>query len=117
VQLVLVVTVVSVTALANAAIAAADMARAKFVLANSAQVGVPETWLPGLAFLKGAGALGLFAGLLGPTAVGIAAATGLLLFYTGAVLAHVRARVFHNIAFPGAYLVSAAASLALMLTR
>ncbi|GAB3645563.1 hypothetical protein GCM10028833_05660 [Glycomyces tarimensis] len=95
----------------------ADLARARFVLDNAAEVGVPETWLPRLAALKGAGALGLLAGLLGPAPLGIAAAAGLTLFYIGAIAAHVRARVLHNIAFPGAYLVCAAASFALLTLR
>ena len=47
----------------------------------------------------------------------MAAATGLVLFFLGAVAAHVRARVFHNIAFPAAYLVLALGSLALAVTR
>jgi hypothetical protein len=35
----------------------------------------------------------------------------------GAVLAHIRARVFYNIAFPGAYLCLSAATLALMVAH
>ncbi|MEE1770223.1 DoxX family protein [Streptomyces sp. JV185] len=104
-----------VTILANAGIAAADFSRAGFVVANSTEVGVPQTWLPWLAALKAAGAAGLLLGLMGFTAVGVAAATGLVLFFIGAVAAHIRARVHHNIVFPGAYLVLAAASLVLVL--
>ncbi|MEU5980629.1 DoxX family protein [Streptomyces sp. NPDC047315] len=111
------VIVTLITVLANAGIAAADFANAKFVLANSAEAGVPRTWLPWLATLKAAGAAGLLLGLLGVPLVGVAAATGLVLFYVGAVAAHVRARVFYNIAFPGGYLALAVASLALALTR
>lgn len=111
----LVVTVVTIAM--NAAIAVADLCRAKFVLANSAAVGLPPSWLPPLGALKAAGALGLLLGLLGVPLIGIAAAVGLVLFFVGAVLAHVRARVFHNIAFPGAYLALAAASLVLALAR
>ncbi|MGW5879623.1 DoxX family protein [Nocardiopsis terrae] len=105
--------VTAITILANAAIAVADLAKADFVLANSAEVGVPRTWLPYLAALKTAGAVGLLLGLLGAPALGVAAAVGLVAFYTGAVIAHVRARVLHNLAFPGAYLALAAASLVL----
>ncbi|GAA2247717.1 membrane protein [Streptomyces ruber] len=101
------------TVLANAGIAVADLAGARFVLANSAEVGVPLTWLPWLAALKAAGAAGLLLGLLGVPVVGVAAAAGLVLFFTGAVAAHVRAGVYHNIAFPGGYLALAAASLVL----
>lgn len=93
--------------------AIADMVRAKFVLANAAEVGVPESWLSTLAVLKCAGAAGLLIGMLGVPYIGIAAAIGLTLFYIGAVTAHLRARVHHNIAFPGAYLLLAMASAAL----
>ena len=49
------VVVVAITALANVGIAIADYARAEFVLANSAEVGVPRSWLPFLATVKLAG--------------------------------------------------------------
>jgi len=74
---------------------------------------VPRSWLPPLAVLKGAGAAGLLLGLLGVRPLGIAAAIGLALFFTGALAAHVRPRVFHDIAFPGAYFALAIASAAL----
>jgi hypothetical protein len=111
------VAVTVVTILANASIAVADFRRAQFVLANSSEVGVPQSWLPLLAGLKAAGAAGLLLGLSGVPFVGIAAAGGLVLFFAGALAAHVRARVLHNIAFPGVYFVLAVASLALAVTR
>ena len=46
--------------------------------------------------------------------IGTAAATGLVLYFIGAVIAHVRARVFYNIASPGAYLGLSAVSLVLL---
>ncbi len=104
------VVVTLVTAAVNAAIAVADLAKAEFVLANSAEVNVPRSSLPVLAALKGAGAVGLVIGLVGLDVIGIAAATGLVAFFVVAVVAHVRARVFYNIAFPGAYLALAIAS-------
>ncbi|MGA4844080.1 DoxX family protein [Streptomyces sp. G45] len=116
-MLVAAVVVTVITIGANAAIAAADVARAGFVLANSAEVGVPPSWIPGLAALKAAGAAGLLLGLVGVPLVGVAAATGLVLFYVGALAAHVRARVFHNIAFPGTYLALAVASLVFAAAR
>ncbi|MCX4967429.1 DoxX family protein [Streptomyces sp. NBC_00654] len=106
-----------ITIAATAGIAVADFAKADFVLANSAEVNLPQSWLPVLATLKAAGAAGLAVGLLGVRAVGTAAAIGLVLFFVGAMAAHFRARVFHNIVFPGAYLVMAVASLGLVLTR
>jgi hypothetical protein len=107
------IVVTSITILANAWAAAADLARADFVVANSAEVHVPQSWLPLLATLKAAGAAGLVLGLMGVRSIGLAAATGLVAFFVGAVTAHLRNRVFHTIAFPGAYLALAVASLAL----
>ncbi|OBI89146.1 DoxX family protein [Mycobacterium asiaticum] len=106
--------VVTTTATLTAGVALPDLVPAQFVLANSARVGVPRSWLPTLAVLKFAGAGGLVVGLLGLPGIGIAAAVGLVLYFVGAVAAHVRARVFDNIAFPGAYLALSVASLMLM---
>jgi hypothetical protein len=102
------------TAIVTAAIAIPDFIPAGFVLANSAKVHVPRSWLPMLGTLKLAGAAGLLVGLVGPPAIGIAAAIGLVLYFIGAVIAHLRARVLYNIAFPGAYLGLSAASLVLL---
>jgi hypothetical protein len=103
----------SVTAVMNAAVAVADARRAPFVVANSAAVAVPPSWLPVLAVLKGAGAIGLVVGLTVFGPIGVAAAAGLVLFFVGAVIAHVRARVFGNIAVPVAFLACATATLVL----
>jgi hypothetical protein len=70
-----------------------------------------------LGTLKLAGAAGLLVGLVGPPAIGIAAATGLVLYFIGAVIAHLRARVLCNIAFPGAYVGLSAASLLLLAAK
>jgi hypothetical protein len=110
----LVVTVITVVV--TAGIAVADYIPAGFVLANSAEVGVPRRWLPMLGTLKLAGAVGLVAGLAVP-AIGIAAAVGLVLFFIGAIVTHIRAGVLYNIAFPGAYLLLATASLLLLAVR
>ncbi|MDP9794033.1 CHASE2 domain-containing sensor protein [Catenuloplanes nepalensis] len=93
--------------LANGFEVAAKLAGAEFVLRNSAEVGVPARWIPYLAAIEAAGVAGLVAGLLGARLVGLAAAAGLVAFFVGAVAAHVRARVFHNVAFPAAFLVLA----------
>jgi hypothetical protein len=87
------------------------------VLANSAQVGVPRSWLPALGAVKLSGAGGLIVGLLGVRALGIAAAAGLVLFFVGAVVTHLRAGVLYNLAFPAAFLCLSAASLVLMTVR
>jgi hypothetical protein len=111
----LVVTVVTI--LANAWAAVADLAQARFVLANMNEVGVPRSRLPALCTLKLAGAAGLLLGLLGIQFIGVAAATGLVLFFTGALVTHLRARVFYNLAFPGGYWLLAIASLVLAVTH
>lgn len=107
------VVITVITIVTNVGIAVADLARAKFVLANSAKVGVPASWLPALGVLKAAGGVGLLLGLFGIWPLGIAAAAGLVLFFIGAVAAHIRAHVYYNIAGPGGYLVLAIASLLL----
>jgi DoxX-like family len=118
------VVITLITIIANVAIAVADVRRAEFVLANSVEVGVPQSWLPRLAVLKAAGAVGLFVGLVGVVLnlavapyFGIAAAVGLILFFTGALVAHLRARVFYNLYFPGMYWLLAVASLVLALAQ
>ena len=67
--------------------------------------------------MKGAGAAGLLLGLMGFRTAGRAAASGLLLFFIGAIATHLHARAFHNIVFPAAYLAMALASLTLGIQR
>ena len=107
------VIVTVLTIVANVSIAMADLARARFVLGNMAEVGIPKRRLPLLAVLKAAGAGGLLLGLLGVPVIGGLAATGLVLFFACAVAVHIRARVFHSIAWPGGFLALALASLVL----
>jgi hypothetical protein len=107
----LIITVITIVA--NAWAAAADLAQPKWLLTNMDEVGVPRSWLLPLAVLKGAAAAGLLLGLLGAWPLGLAAAAGLVLFFTAALAAHVRARAFHNMAFPGAYFALALGSAAL----
>lgn len=123
-MLVAYVTVTLITIVANTAIAVADVRRAEFVLANSAEVGVPLSWLPWLAALKAAGAVGLLLGMVGVLLdmavvplLGIAAAVGLILFFTGALVVHLRARVLYNLYFPGMFWLLAVASLVLALAQ
>lgn len=111
------VAIVVITAAVTAAIAVADFVPARFVLANSARVGVPRSWLPMLGALKLAGAIGLVVGLLGVPVIGVAAGAGLVAFFVGAVITHLRAGVLSNIAFPGGYLLLSAVSLAALASR
>ena len=66
-----------------------------------------------LAAPKAAGAAGLLAGLLGIWVLGVAAATGLVLLFIGAVVFHLRARAFGTLPPTLVYLAFAVASLAL----
>ena len=60
-------------------------------IAAAKSVQVPQSWTIPLGTILGAGALGLLAGIAVP-ALGIAAATGLVLYFIGAVIAHLRVR-------------------------
>jgi DoxX-like protein len=98
--------ITAITIVATAAVAVADLVRARFVLATMDEVGVPLSWLAPLGMVKAAAVAGLLLGLFGPRPLGTAAAAGLVVFFAAALATHVRARVFHNIAFPAAFFVS-----------
>ncbi|MGK2885585.1 MAG: DoxX family protein [Rhodococcus sp. (in: high G+C Gram-positive bacteria)] len=53
-------------------------------------LGVPSSWLPRLAAVEVTGGIGLLVGLAVP-AIGIAAAVGVVLYFVGAVITHIRA--------------------------
>jgi hypothetical protein len=75
------------------------------------EYGVPRSWWPWLGAAKAAGALGLLAGLVVPV-VGMAAAIGLILYFTGAVITVLRARSYSHVPYPLLYLVPVVGSLA-----
>jgi hypothetical protein len=81
------------TAAANIFSATCDFVRYKQVSVAMAKAGVPESWMTTLGVLKAAGALGLLAGFRVPP-IGTAAAVGLILFFVGAIITHLRARDF-----------------------
>ncbi|MFJ9577610.1 DoxX family protein [Streptomyces sp. NPDC101191] len=83
--------VAALLALALAASAFLTFTRNPQVTGNMTKLGVPESWLPWLGTAKAAGALGLLAGLVVP-ALGAAAAVGLVLYFLGALISHVRAK-------------------------
>lgn len=85
-------TVVVSVLLALAAIgsAAAKLTKNPKVVENLTKVNVPMSWLPRLAVAEIAGGVGLLVGLAVP-AIGIAAAIGLILYFVGAVITHVKA--------------------------
>lgn len=76
-------------------------------------VGLPERLLPVLAALEIAGALGIVAGLwIAP--LGLAAATGLVLYFVGALVGHLRVRDTKGSTMP---LVPLALSIAVFVLR
>ena len=103
-----------VTAAMNAVVGVGGLMRAPFVVANSSQVRVPESWVPALGAAKLAGAAGLVVGLVGIRFVGVAAAIGLTLFFVCAVGRHVQTGVLRTIPFPGLFLSLAVASLVIL---
>ncbi|MEV5972042.1 DoxX family protein [Streptomyces sp. NPDC051921] len=87
-------------------------ARAKFVVDPLAEYGVPRRIWNLLGAAKLAGAIGLLVGYAIP-AIGIAAAIGLVLYFTGAVITVIRARAYAHAPFPLLYMAPAVAVLVL----
>ncbi|MQA02419.1 MAG: DoxX family protein [Streptosporangiales bacterium] len=87
----------------------AALTRQSWVVDNLARYGVPSSWWAWLGTVKALGAVGLVAGLWVP-AIGIAAATGLVLYFVGAVITVVRARVYTHIPFPLLFLAPVVAA-------
>jgi hypothetical protein len=98
-------------AAANAFSATLDFIRFKQILTNMARVGVSESWITVLGILKGAAALGLLVGIVVPL-IGIAAAGGLVLFFVGAIVTHLRAGEY-SFGLAIVFLLLAVASLVL----
>jgi len=107
------VVVTVLAAAANIFSATLDFIRYKQILINMAKAGVSESWITMLGTLKGAGALGLLVGIRVPP-IGTAAAIGLVLFFVGAIITHLRA---HDYSFGLAivFLLLAVAALVLRL--
>ncbi|RSM70521.1 DoxX family protein [Kibdelosporangium aridum] len=80
-------------------------------MATQRKVGFPEDKVWILAFLEIAATFGLVIGLFWPP-IGVAAAIGSVLYFIGAVGAHLRVKDW-NVAIPGAILLLSAAALVL----
>lgn len=93
--------------------AAVTFARQEKVVAPILGLGVPDSWLPRLATLKAAGGLGLLVGVWVPM-LGVAAAIGVILYFIGAIVAHLRVKDY-NIAPDVVIFVLAVAALVLNL--
>lgn len=99
--------VAGLLALTLVASATFTLQRNPAITENMTKAGVPESWLPRLATLKAAGAIGLVAGLW-LTPLGVAAAIGVTLYFIGAVITHLRAKDYDLT--PAAVLTLAAAA-------
>ena len=105
--------VVAVVLAAGAALSGrAKVARDERIVTQLTGIGVPPAWFPRLALAEFAGALGLLAGLVWRP-FGIAAAIGLVLYFVGAVVTHVRAGDVKGLPAPAVLLVLSAAALTL----
>lgn len=105
------------TIVVNAAAALSSFFGAKFITDTFEDVKVARKWLPLLASLQAAGAVGLLLGFLGVPLIGVAAAIGLVVFFIGALFTHLRARAYRSLPSPILFLALAVGTLVLMLLR
>ncbi|MFI6423158.1 DoxX family protein [Streptomyces sp. NPDC050842] len=75
----------------NGAAAVANLIGHDYPKSQADKLGVPHSWMRPLGTLLGAGALGLLAGFAVPV-LGVLAAAGLVLYFIGALWAHLRVR-------------------------
>lgn len=85
---------------------------ANWVVRSLSDYGVPRSWWPWLGTAKAAGAAGLLVGLVVPP-IGVLAAIGLVIYFTGAVVTVVRAGWYSHIPYPLVYLAPVLVSVAL----
>lgn len=104
------VVLTTMTAAANAYAAFLDFRGNPQIIATMQRKRLPRSWLMPLGGLKGAGAVGLVVGFAIPM-IGTAAAIGLVLFFVGAVGAHLRVR-YYRLTNAAAFLALAVAALA-----
>ena len=93
--------------------ATAQLAGNKVVMANLVHLGLPLRIIPFLASCLIAGGLGLVVGVWYHP-LGIAAAVGLVLYFVGALIAHLRKADFKGLPAPILFLVLAGAALSLL---
>ena len=90
----------------------ANYMRLEFVLTTAAEVSVPQSWMTVPGILNAGTALGLLLGLIGVPLIGTAAAIGLVLYFVGAIITHLRARDY-SIGPAAVFLLLAVAALVL----
>jgi hypothetical protein len=107
------IVVTLLAAAANIFSATLDFIRYKQVLINMAKAGVSESWITMLGILNAAGAIGLLVGI-GVPLIGTAAAIGLIVFFVGAIITHLRARDY-SLGLAVVFLLLAVAAVVLRL--
>jgi hypothetical protein len=108
------VVVSSLLAAALAFAAVRKLSHRPEVVATYTRVGVPEARLNQLAVILFAGAAGLIAGIFWAP-IGVAAASGVVVYFLVAIAAHMRAGDQQNLATPLIIEITALAALALRL--
>ncbi|BCJ50540.1 hypothetical protein Asp14428_20150 [Actinoplanes sp. NBRC 14428] len=92
--------------------ARADITRDPKIIETLKALGVRDSWFLPLGLVKIAGALGLLAGIA-YRPLGIAAAVGVVLYFVGAVVTHLRAGDRKGVGTPAAIMVVAVAPVVL----
>lgn len=92
------------------------LVRAGWIQKPLTDYGVPRSWWPWLGAAKLAGSAGLLVGLFVPV-LGVAAAIGLIVYFTGAVITVVRAHWYTHIPYPLIYVAPVIAVLVLRYVR
>lgn len=105
------VTVTVIGAVFNGAAAVTYLIGHEYPKAQADMKGIPRKWVPVLGVLLAAGTTGLLAGLAVPL-LGTLAASGLVLYFIGAIIAHLRVGS-RDIVGGIVFLATAAAALAL----
>lgn len=102
----------TLVAIALFALASGAFTQNARIVHELAAVGVPSTMYPLLGTAELAGALGLLAGVAVP-AFGVAACLGLIVYFCGAIVAHLRVHDAGGLAGPLVFLTLAVVLLAL----
>ncbi|MEV6348390.1 DoxX family protein [Actinoplanes sp. NPDC051851] len=108
-------TVTLIAAFLNGAAAVVYLIGHEYPRSQADIKGIPRRYVPVLGSLLAAGTLGLLAGLRFPL-VGTLAAAGLLLYFTGALIAHLRVGS-RNLVGWAVFFGTALATVAVHLTR
>lgn len=104
------VVVAALLALILLASGRAKLVKDEKLMQAMAAAGVPGSWIPRLALVEIAAALGLLIGVFWRP-LGIAAAVGLVAYFIGALITHLRAKDTKGMPLPAVILIGSAAAL------